>query len=388
MAAPSDGPQKPHAALPENFLHTTATERGSFRDCRRRWYLENIELLEPSGSAAWNLMFGSVVHEALDAYYRNQRDVDMAVDAFNTAWEVDDKRLAHDYGGLYSQGIEQEWYDHKIKGQTMLKYYDQHDRQSNFFDTVVEVGLGFDAWRQNVTVEERQFVEILGWDGEATGDLLSGRIDLVVKRPDGLWIVDHKTAASAPAWRALELDDQLTAYCYIFWRITGNVPRGALYNVLLKDPPKPPRVLRDGTLSKAKDQRTTFDLYVAAIQELGQPLADYEEFLNFLAEKGWNTFFPRDGMNRNIHEIRNFERQLAAEREDMKRALSDERYRYKNANQRTCSMCSVVSICQAMEDGSDVEAVKEQMYQKKQPRHTIPSDLVASIQGRRDNGTE
>lgn len=358
-------------------FHTTVTERASFRTCRRQWYLENIELLEPQGSVAWPLIFGTVCHEALDVYYRNIRSLSDALDAFTDAWKIEDDRLARLYGGLYKMGIEEEWSDYRDKGMQMLKYYDVHDRASGFFDDVEAVGIGFDAWRQNVQVEERHFVEIFDRNKnhiEGT-PLLSGRIDLVVNRPNGVWIVDHKTLASAPAWRALEVDDQLTGYCFLWWRMTGDLPRGALYNVLLKDPPKPPRILKSGGLSLDKAQRTTFDLYVQAIDELGLDRRDYEDFLNFLGAKGWNTFFPRDGMNRNKHEIRNFERRLAVEYEDMQRALDDEDARYPNPTQRVCQTCSMVALCQAMEDGSDVQSIREEMYQVKEPRHQVPDDL-------------
>lgn len=355
---------------PELF-HTTVTERQSFKNCRRQWYFDVVELLEPDGGVAWALIFGTVVHEALDAYYRSQRDLKKCLVAFKAAWKIEDVRLEREYGGLYSQGIEQEWWDYFNKGEQMLKYYHIHDTESKFFDKVVDVGLGFDKWRQNVTVEERQFIEVL--DHLTGTNLLSGRIDLVVKRTDGLWIVDHKTAASAPAWRALEVDDQLTGYCYIYWRMTGKLPRGALYNVLLKDPPKPPRLIDGGRkLSQDKAQRTTYDLYMDAIRENGFAVSDYEDFLNMLGKKGWNTFFPRDGMSRNQQEMEAFAQALPFEFEDMKEALERPEKRYKNASQRTCQMCSFVPLCQAMDDGSDVESMKSSMYRKKQPRHEVP----------------
>lgn len=360
-------------------FHTTVTERQSFKNCRRNWYLDVVELLEPAGSVAWALIFGTVVHEALDAYYRNQRNVTKCLNAFKKAWKVEDDRLCREYGGLYTSGIEQEWWEYHEKGLQMLKYYHIHDTHEGFFDYVVDVGLGFDAWRQNVSVEDRQFIEVLDHLGQTS--LLSGRIDLVVRRKDGIWIIDHKTAASAPAWRALEVDDQLTGYCYIYWKMTGEIPRGAIYNVLLKDPPKPPRLISDGQkLSQDKAQRTTYDLYMEAIKENDFAIADYEEFLNFLEKKGWNTFFPRDGMQRNIQELESFDAALGYEVEDMIRAIDYPEYRYKNASQRTCGMCQFVPLCQAMDDGSDAEAVKESMYQKKEPRHEIPEKILRKIE--------
>lgn len=351
------------------------------------WYLENIEMLEPMNSVAWPLIFGSVMHDALDTYYRTERDMTMTIESFTSAWQTEDNILARQ-GAFYTDEVQAEWLDYKAKGLQMLKYYDIHDRADKFFTKIIDVGVGFDAWRENITVEERYFIEILDREGAGTGGLLSGRIDLVVKRKDGIWIVDHKNYAAAPNWRALEVDDQLTGYCYIWWRMTGELPRGAMYNVLLKDPPKPPRVLVSGKLSVDKSQRTTYDLVQDAIKEIDADPSDYAEFLDLLRDDGWSRFFPRsENVGRNIHQIENFERHLAREHADMQRALDDEEERYPNASQSTCRFCSMVPICNAMEDGSDVEDLKASMYKKKDPRHTIPDEVLLKL-GKGTDGTQ
>lgn len=362
---------------PAQRFHTTVTERGSFRDCRRRWFLENVELLQPKNNVAWPLIYGTIIHEALDVYYTHGRDLAKALKSFKAAWKVEDNTLAKSYGMLYGMGIEAEWWRHYEMGLQMLKYYDVWDRGSGIFDKVVDVGLGFDRWRHHVTIEERHFVEILDFDGNPLPGrpLLSGRVDMVIERTDGLWIVDHKTAISAPSYRALEIDDQLTGYCYIYWRITGNMPKGAIYNVLLKDPPKPPRELKDGSLSKDKSQRTTFDLYLEGIKERGLEVSDYEDILNFLGQKGWSTFFPRDGIQKTEEEIRSFGERLTAEHSDMSNALVDHRFRYPNPGQRTCGICQLIPICQSMEEGGDVQDVITNGFSKKQPRHHIPEGI-------------
>lgn len=367
-------------------FHTTVTERDSFRTCRRMWYLENVELLEPMNSVAWALIYGSLMHDALDTYYRSGRDMKATMETFAEAWELEDDRLART-GAFYTDEVKNEWREYGLKGETTLKYYDIHDRADKFFDKVVDVGVGFDAWRENITVEERYFIDILDPTGASTGALLSGRIDLVVKRKDGIWIVDHKNYASTPNWQALEVDDQLTGYCYIWWRMTGDLPRGAMYNVLLKDPPKPPRILVSGKMSVDKSQRTTYDLALECIEEHGLDSSDYAEFLELLRDAGWSRFFPRsDNVGRNIHQVQSFERHLAREYVDMQRALADPEERYPNPSQSTCRYCSMVPVCNAMEDGSDVADIMSTMYKRKEPRHTIPAEVVERL-GKETDGT-
>src|SRR4051794_37822026 len=53
----------------------SVTERGSFRSCRRRWYLETIENLEPRGSLQWNLEFGTGIHRGLENFYKAFADI-------------------------------------------------------------------------------------------------------------------------------------------------------------------------------------------------------------------------------------------------------------------------------------------------------------------------
>lgn len=349
-------------------FHTSVTERASFRDCRRRWDLDTNQHLVRQGQVQWYLIYGDVMHAALEAYYKSKRNLTDCLDAFLVAWRAADAELQSSYGGLYLSGIEEEWYDWRDKGETTLRYYAQFDKKDPFFDEIIAVN-----------IEERAFVEILGLDRQPLpgSPLLSGKIDVVgmrkgKKRPS---IMDHKNLATVHVSRALDMDDQLTGYCYIYWRIEDVIPFEAVYNVLVKDPPKPPRVLKDGSLSKDKSQRTTYDLYLEAIKELGLKRGDYAEILGYLREKGWSQFFLREGVQRSEEELLSFERRLYYEYEDMQRALSDPGYMYPNPGQRTCPGCAMMPLCQAMEEGGDPDYVREEMYEVGEQRVLIPEGV-------------
>src|SRR3990167_2803070 len=49
----------------------SVTERNGFKTCRRRWSLEVLENLEPSGTSQWALVFGTGMHLGLEEYYRH-----------------------------------------------------------------------------------------------------------------------------------------------------------------------------------------------------------------------------------------------------------------------------------------------------------------------------
>lgn len=348
-------------------FHTTVTERGSFRTCRRQWYEETQNRLSSKGQVAWYFLFGDCIHKALEAYYTdNKRDLATMMRAFKRAWKKENDRLHAEYGSL-AQTMLDEWFEYFLKGEQMLIYYDMYDRQAEWqWDEVIDL-----------SIEERGFIDILNpfTEERLPGlPLLSGKIDMVVRRKDGIWIVDHKTAASAYDARALDIDDQLTGYCYIYWRLTGTMPRGAVYNALIKDPPKPPNVLKSGELSKDKAQRTTHDLYLQAIEDNDLDTENYTEILAYLKEKKWSQFFLRDVVMRNEEELLSFERRLYHEYQDMERVLVEPELRYPNPGQRICGGCRMIPLCQAMEEQND-EWVRETMYEQIPPRTQIPKKI-------------
>lgn len=350
---------------------TTVTERGSFRNCRRQWYLEVQERLAHKNRVAWALIFGECIHAALEVYYKkNERSLTKALNAFKRTWRTFDTELEEQYGGLYKSGIEEEWEMYKDKGIRMLTYYKQYDDQAEFdFDQVIAVN-----------IEARAFVDILDpyTEERLPGlPLLSGRIDLVVERKDGIWIWDHKTAASAYTARALDIDDQLTGYCYIYWRLTGDMPRGAIYNALIKEPPGPPKILQSGTLSKDKSQRTTYNLYMEAITENGHDESEYEEILEYLKEKKWSQFFMREGVTMNEEQLLSFEQRLYHEYLDMDKCIEHPEWAYPNPSQRTCPMCGVLPICQAMEERGDPQYIKDNMFNVEEVRAAIPKSILS-----------
>lgn len=351
-------------------FHTTVTERGSFRSCRRQWYVETQDRLAHKDRVAWALIFGDCIHSALEAYYtQNKRDLKAALRAFKRAWTKCNDSIFVKYGKLATPMLD-EWQEYFEKGVKMLTYYDVYDRQAEWkWDEVLELN-----------IEERGFIDILNPHTEERLEglpLLSGRIDMVVRRKDGIWIVDHKTAATAYDARALDVDDQLTGYCYIYWRLTGEMPRGAVYNALIKDPPKDPKILKDGSLSKDKAQRTTYELYMAALRREDLDPEDYADMLEYLKEKAWSQFFLRDVVMRNEEELLSFEKRLFHEYQDMQRVLVDPEQAYPNPNQRTCPGCSLIPLCQAMEEQND-EWVRDNMYEQIEPRTKIPKAIQSS----------
>jgi hypothetical protein len=77
---------------------------------------------------------------------------------------------------------------------------------------------------------------------------------------------------------------------------------GFQYNVILKDVPKKPELLKKGGLSKNKSQKTTYELYCQAIDENNLLTSDYKDILDYLEQLG-NRYFKRVDVIRTPQEI-------------------------------------------------------------------------------------
>jgi len=314
----------------------------------------------------WALLFGTVTHTGLEAYYKSGQNVTDMIEAFQHAWQETDDQLYQTYKGMYEMGVEEEWWEYHHLGVGMLKAYDAYDRATGWWDEVIEVNL-----------EERSFVPIRDLRGRRIRGhpLLSGRIDLVVRKGEDFWVWDHKTAAQKPSYSALDVDDQGTGYCYIVWQNLGIIPRGFLYNVLLKRLPKDPKLLASsGRLSVDKSRLMTYDRFMEAIEEHGHDPAWYTDHLRELRNRGWDDFFVRDTSTRNLQQLKAFEKRVYYEYRDMHASILNPKLAYPNPNQRNCPACSVAPICLAMEEDGNVQAMRD-MYRVEEPRHEIPKEM-------------
>lgn len=388
--------------LTTELVDVSVTERGQFRTCRRRWELQVLRGLVPR-SPALALEFGTIMHTALETFYLSTDKRDERYLSARTAYEKAYREVSARLEADGATGDElDEFHELYHVGQSMLENYCLR------FDKSAKVQLGRPIAVEGVMVDSgeelpstppkgyksdtavirneagRMWVPIVDpitkrpvpaveVDGELHQPMLSARIDLITERKTpkkGLWVDDHKTATSPPSDRGLDFDDQATGYCYTVWRLTGTVPRGVVWNVLIKNEPSDPRVLKDGSLSTAKDQRTTPDLYRAALKEHGLLIPgsgriatdEHAACMEALLAKGWDPFFRRFEVTRTEHELLSYEARLFEEYEDMWLAKEAPEKRYPNPSIYLCPQCSVKTICAAMEDGSDPEGVIEAQY--------------------------
>lgn len=401
MPAAKQLPELTPLSLTRELLDVSVTERGQFRTCRRRWFFETIENLEPK-TPTLALSFGEGVHSGLEEYYLQLGKGEDRIEAmgegqkaFDRWYKKVDAQLERDEEPME---IQNEMFDlHKL-GKGMLDNYTDFEEvaKTTLGDVVAVEGLDVRTQKEmkfkrpegypvgaNVKrhTSGRILVPIVNpltrdpvmrtADGRELTAHLTARIDLLTERKTpkkGLWVVDHKTAKRMPNNSNLDIDDQVTGYCYVVWRMTGKIPRGVVFNVLMKHVPKEPRVGQRG-LSYAKDQLTTANAYREALKEhdlvtrSGKITSEnHAECLASLLAHGWDRFFMRYEIMRNEHQLHAFEERLFFEYLDMEEALENHEILYPNPHAMLCGNCAVKPICLAIEDGSDYQDIIDNRY--------------------------
>jgi hypothetical protein len=201
----------------------------------------------------------------------------------------------------------------------------------------------------------------------------TGTIDLIVKdKDDNLWFVDHKTTNSIEKYeKNAKMDRQINRYWWAIQQLADgkgkilshdNVelqhPYGFIYNIILKDYPTPPKVLKNGSLSKDKSQKTTYEMYLNAIAEYDLQESDYSDILEILSTQT-DKFFKRVEVFRNQNEIDATMTEVIAVTQDMEKASL-----YRNITNDCHWDCQFKDLCLAEIDGSDSSWLKQTLYDK------------------------
>ena len=189
----------------------------------------------------------------------------------------------------------------------------------------------------------------------------TGTIDLVYKDEHGqVWFMDHKTTSSIESYeKRADMDRQISRYWWALQQLGYDV-QGFVYNIILKDYPTPPAVLKNGSLSQNKSQKTTYDSYLKAIQEHGLDVNNYSEMLAHLKAQetpDGNRFFKRVKVQRLQAEIDNSIQELIEVSHDMENARI-----YRNITKDCSWDCPFQSICVSSMDGSNIDYLKEQLF--------------------------
>lgn len=349
------------------------SERGTFKRCRWKWWLEFEETLKPSVDVP-ALRFGTLVHGALAAYYKpGVRRGPKPAETFERLYDEDLKRVGKKYDRAE---LQERWENAADLGVVMLERYYAHYHPD-------------DEWK--VLVTEYPFKIIV--EHPRTGAPWFYYTGIV----DGVWehrkskrvaIPDHKTTAAINTGY-LAMDPQATAYWTLgvdaLMRDGLIAPNGSqhidgvLFNFLRKAPRSDKPVDPEG-YKRNKPKREN---YIEAFRRSAgfdpkwplAAMAAYAEKKKVVVHGNvskvqpapyharipiWRSWYERDGLRETIiEEWADMEAVRRADRgpdEISKRA-------YKNPGQFTCPGCWALDICELHEIGQDWTEMRSQTTQ-------------------------
>ncbi len=326
------------------MLNIEVTDLQHFSPCRRQWWLgKSWKSPKPNP----NYWFGTAMHNGLEALYKTA-DIEKSRGVLDQFMLTDLRTFAGEHPDIW-ESCSQEFDD--LYGLCLSVFdnyvlYDQADPLALSYGRVLEV----EQTLKYTLFEDDKFGKVS----------LVGRVDLVLQRDDGIWVVDHKTSGSMPSFAGLDVDEQLTGYAFLLFHKKQILPQGLVYNVLIKDLPNEPKENKDGSLSKDISQKTVYALYTDAMirKEIDLDNPDYSKILDVLRAKGWSSFFARSSATRNLAELSSFRNHAVRKAHDIVKIFKNPMVEaYPTATNWNCSYCSFLGVCKSMEDGGDWEAI-------------------------------
>lgn len=373
----------------ETALHTH--DSISWKRCRRKWFFSSpfSMHLQPKPAALGvnpHLWFGSGFHWAMEDYY-GKRKFPTALKAFEAYVNAfKPAELPADIDSLIALGNDMlsyatDWMDQNKTWKTV--YVDGEPLVEVPFSLVLkeasyyELEDDFHVLDRYFYVEQSSnedgFITPPHWESARTerwiteAELIDagavyhevvfhGKLDAIVENAEGeWWILDYKTAKAFDTGK-LDLDPQISKYCWAAEQYLDHEISGMVYVQVSKSPPKAPKITTKG-ISTDQRQRTTHALYRKALLDMfgdikAAPAANIT-FLNNLADEEdehGNKFVRIDWVERNDAMKVSTYQQIIAEARDM---LHPGVRIYMNPTKDCSWDCPFKTMCTAMEEGAD-----------------------------------
>lgn len=333
-------------------LRISVSDLTYFSDCRRQWYWNRTYSSKRPDPRFW---LGTITHSGLEGYFKNNRDMSHGMDYFETQVQKSIRDIREEFSPIWSS-IVPEFDTLYVTAAGMLQNYSIMDHEDPFQGEIY-------------FVEKYARIPLPGLVGNQSQTIeISGRMDLVLKHKKELHLVDHKTSASLFSPNGLEVDEQMTAYSWMLWKLENQIPEMVTYDVLIKSLPEEPRVLKEkgSPLSLDKGQPTVYSLYLGALQDRGWEKEErYAPMLNYLKAAGWSKYFQRLSSTRNQHELESFEDRARAKALDILRILDNpETFAYPSPSTYRCGGCPFLMVCKSKDDGGDFQYMLDSSFKK------------------------
>lgn len=195
-----------------------------------------------------------------------------------------------------------------------------------------------------------------------------GFIDWAARDPQGRpWIIDLKVRAQFTSGNDMRYDYQLSGYEIAAGGSFGKLA-GVAHMQARSKPVEPPRVLKSGKLSRAKNQSCDWPTYLRTVQELGLDPADYAEMEHELPE-----FQQWTWTRRSVQELASTWAEIELLAERLVEAHKDPRPQPRVLTPKICGTCDMRHICEAELKGQDSQFIRDTMYKVREDYGTVAS---------------
>lgn len=239
--------------------------------CEQQYAYKYVENLSPK-RVALPLKLGTWVHSLLEAKYRDG------------TWKTAFKRLEREYAKLFQQ--EREFYgDLPTQTREIMRGYDYHWRGDD------------EEWKVIETERKLEIPLSSTW-------LYVAKLDVIAENDEGVWIWDHKTfKAKKPSDDYRTSDPQSALYDWAWEQVSGQKAVGFIFNYLRTKAPSVPPLLKNGSISKARNIDTNWVTLARTIKQYGLNPADYREQLSAARARD-RLFFDRVYIPKPVNVIR------------------------------------------------------------------------------------
>jgi len=335
----------------------SVTDRQEFKRCIRRWNYSSYNgmSIEPKAPNV-KLLFGTEIHSALEYFYKNTFS---CVEFFKQRWN---NYVAYQKKRMLDLDLT-ELEAHLPLGIAILKGYEEYANDDKWSILATEFEIEYPL------VDNDGEPILIRRNGNASNygvynPIVCGRIDLVIydDSTKQYYVVDHKTGTNHLNPKDLEWDDQLTIYSAICSKIF-ETKFNAMYNFMRKKIPTVPKILKNGSLSKAANQDTTYEIYMQEIINNNLRVQDYQDILSTFQTKQ-TGFYERITLPKSELWNNCLENQLKQEALMMIVALENQ------VNISTCTSscswdCNYHMLCRTQSIGGNIKPLIEQYYQER-----------------------
>lgn len=417
----------PRAPNKLDIIPIHASDRGSFKSCRRKWDWSspmrmNLTPKPEEHGIVFPLWFGSGIHWALKHYYDPVLKRD-PVEVFKTWWDVQMN------GGI----ITEDWLEtvldrnpkmmvdqvdrdlmvngdepskppqYIVKGLNYLLPTDMSAEQQDEFQMHYDLGIGMLNFYKKYAEKNDNFTVIAAehtfsvpiYDFEKDCELtaidirdgkekpvhLRGTQDALIRDNDTekYGILEHKSAIKIDEdyFIKLDKDEQCTTYMF-----AGEVEARVhdlpykeidfvLYNAIRKAFPRWPTITTRGDISIDRSKEsTTVDMLMKTIDDMGmgdtwQEFEKLRAYVEYVRDAGDEQFVMRNMVRRNRHEIYSCGERVFLETKDM---LNDPSIYPNPTGNWSCLKCIFRAPCIAKDDGSEWEWMLNEQFERNHNR--------------------